>query len=290
MTEKRESRTKRRLPRTETKQEAVAEQKIELTEELIPKELIAAPVAAVPAEVPIVPVQPVAPSAWMPKTRLGRDVSSGKIKSIEELFENGIKITEPGIVDALLPGLESDIILIGGSTGKGGGIRRTPSKRTTRMHKSGRRHHISVMVVAGNGNGYVGLGLARGLPGAHREVVEKALVKAKLNIIPIRRGCGSWECRCGTPHSIPFAVTGKTGSVRVTLLPAPKGLGLCVSDEVKKVVRLAGIKDLWCKSRGQTPSRINMIQAVFDALRKIDRYRMQPQFEQAVGAKLGRTD
>lgn len=271
MTEKREARTKRRLPRPETKQETVAGQSIEAAEEIIPKELAVTE-----------------PPAWTPKTQLGRDVLAGKVKSIEELFESGIKITEPGIVDVLLPGLDSDTIMIGGSTGKGGGIRRTPARRTARMHKGGRRFRISVMVVVGNSNGYVGLGLADGLPGAHREVVEKALARAKLSIIPIRRGCGSWECSCGTPHSIPFAVTGKSGSVRLTLLPAPKGLGLCTSDEVKKIIRLAGIKDVWCKSRGQTASRINTAWAAFDALHKLNAIRTEPAAEAAVGLKVGR--
>ncbi|MBU5557830.1 MAG: 30S ribosomal protein S5 [Candidatus Aenigmatarchaeota archaeon] len=287
MSEKRESRKTRRLPRTATKQEAVQVSKIEAAEELIPKELEAA--AAVPEEM-IPPIPKPAAGAWKPVTQTGRDVANGKITDISQLFETGQRITEPAIVDALVPGLENDIILIGGSTGKGGGIRRTPSKRTTRMHKSGRRYRISVMVVVGNRNGYVGLGFSGGLPSAHREVVEKALAKAKLNIIPVRRGCGSWECKCGGSHSIPFAVTGKAGSVRIKLMPAPRGLGLAVSDEVKKVMKLAGIRDVWCKSRGQTQSRVNLIKAVFDALRKLDAYRVQPSLESTIGLKTGRVE
>jgi small subunit ribosomal protein S5 len=288
MAEKRESRKTKHVPRAETKQETVQQNKIETAEELIPKELEVA--ATAPEEItPIVSAKP-ATGTWKPVTQTGRDVADGKINDISQLFETGRRITESAIVDVLLPGLENDIILIGGSTGKGGGIRRTPSKRTTRMHKSGRRYHISVMVVVGNRNGYVGLGLGGGLPGAHREVVEKALVKAKLNVIPVRRGCGSWECKCGGSHSIPFAVTGKSGSVRIELIPAPRGLGLAVSDEVKKVMNLAGIRDVWCKSRGQTQSRVNLIKAVFDAMRKLDAYRVQEGHEASVGLKTGRAD
>jgi len=106
----------------------------------------------------------------------------------------------------------------------------------------------------------------------------------------VRRGCGSWECGCGTAHSIPFTVTGKAGSVRVNLKPAPRGLGLAVSDEVKKMIRLAGITDVWCKSRGQTQSRVNLMKAVFDALYKLDTFRVTEAGEKAVGLKTGRVE
>lgn len=233
-------------------------------------------------------VPSIVPEGWVPKTELGKKVLEGKITNIDEIFANGIKILESQITDILLPNLERELILIGGSTGKGGGIRRTPFRRTTRMHKSGRRYRISSMIVVGNKNGYVGIGIASGPPGKHQDVIEKALHKAKLNIIPIRRGCGSWECNCMTPHSIPFAVKGKAGSVRVELLPAPKGVGLAVSDQVKKVMRLAGISDIWIKSRGQTSTRINLIRAVFDALKRLNKFKTKPEYEEAVGLKMGR--
>ncbi len=230
----------------------------------------------------------VIPEGWKPKTILGKKVLSGEINSIDKIFEEGWKIAEPEIVDILIPNLESDIILIGGTTGKGGGIRRIPFRRTARMHKSGRRYKISTMTVVGNKDGYVGVGLASGPYGKHREVLAKSLNRAKLNIIPIRRGCGSWECRCGGKHSIPFAVVGKSGSVRVKIMPAPKGVGLVAPDEVKKVFRLAGIKDVWIKSRGSTQTRINMIRAVFNALKKLNTYKTKPEFEKQVGMVTGK--
>lgn len=221
------------MPREPKKQEVEKEENIQKTEETVEKE----------AKVRVT-------KTWDAKTILGKKVLSGEVTDIAKIFSEGIKIAEPLIVDALLPNLEKEIILIGGSAGKGGGIRRTPFKRTSRMHKSGRRYRISVMIIVGNKNGYVGIGLASGPPGKHQEVIEKATNKAKLNIIPVRRGCGSWECSCGTNHSIPFTITGKSGSVIINLLPAPKGIGLCVSDEIKKLLRLAGISDVWCKTRG----------------------------------------
>ena len=259
------------MPREPKKQEVEEEEKIEEAEEIVEEK----------AKITI-------PEAWEPKTILGKKVLSGEVTDISKIFAEGIKIAEPLILDILLPNLERELIFIGGSTGKGGGIRRTPFKRTARMHKSGRRYRISTMAAVGNKNGYVGVGLASGPPGKHQEVIEKATNKAKLNIIPIRRGCGSWECSCGTNHSIPFTVKGKSSSVVVELLPAPKGIGLCVSDEVKKLMRLAGISDIWCKTRGNTHMRINLIKATFNALNKLNTYKTKPEFEKEVGMTIGK--
>jgi len=91
-------------------------------------------------------------------------------------------------------------------------------------------------------------------------------VKAKMNIIKVRRGCGSWECGCNVTHSIPMQVQGTAGSVRVTLKPAPQGIGLVTGDISKKVLELAGIKDVWTFARGQTRTTINFAKATFIAL------------------------
>ena len=72
---------------------------------------------------------------WKPKTELGIDVFEGRITSMDDIFKSGRKIKEPEIIDKLLPELHSDIIFIGGSPGKGGGSRSTPTKRTARMHQ-----------------------------------------------------------------------------------------------------------------------------------------------------------
>jgi small subunit ribosomal protein S5 len=259
------------MPREPKKQEI--EEEIKKTEETAP-------------EVAKVTV----PEGWKPKTILGQKVVSGEIKDISKVFADGMKISEPPIVDILLPDLEREIVLIGGSTGKGGGIRRTPFKRTSRMHKSGRRYRISVMTIVGNKNGYIGIGLASGPPGKHQEVMEKSTNQAKLNIIPVKRGCGSWECSCGSNHSIPFTVEGKSGSVRIKLIPAPKGVGLCVSDEAKKMMKLAGITDIWCKTRGNTAMRTNLVRAVFNALKKSNAYKTKIEFEKKIGMTIGRVE
>jgi len=212
--------------------------------------------------------KPVSPlETWTPRTELGKKVLSGEVKSIEEILDKGIRILEPEIVDVLLPDLKQELIYIGGSTGKGGGIKRIPIRITKKVTKSGKRLRYSAMAVVGNEDGIVGVG--RGKAKEPRLAIEKAIRKAKLNLIKVKRGCGSWECGCGTEHSIPFKVEGKCGSVRVVLMPAPKGVGLVASDEAKKLFRLAGIKDIWMKSFGDTQTRFNFIKAIFNALKNL---------------------
>ncbi len=207
---------------------------------------------------------------WKPRTSLGKEVFEGKITDIEEIFKSGRKITEPEIVDKLLPNLKNELILIGGRTGKGGGIQRIPVKITATMHKSGRRFTTNAFVVVGNEDGIVGVG--KGSAPETRDAINKAIQKAKLNLIKIKRGCGSFECSCEEHHSIPFKIKGRSGSVRAVLIPAPKGVGLVASDEAKKILRLAGIKDVWVKTFGNTSMRINLINAIFDALKKLYMY------------------
>lgn len=210
---------------------------------------------------------------WIPKTSIGKQVKSEKILHISQILESGTKIMEPEIVDKLLPNLESDFINIGQLKGKFGGGKRRIFKQTQKKTKEGNKPVFTVMAVVGNRNGYVGLGTGRSeetLPAK-----EKALRNAKLNLIQIARGCGSWECGCGGPHSIPFEVSGSEGSVRITLLPAPKGIGLSIENDLKKMLALAGIKDVWTKVKGQTNTKINLSNACFKALKKLSEIRVR---------------
>ncbi len=208
-------------------------------------------------------------TAWVPKTELGKQVVEGKFTSLEEVLEQGHVILEPEIVDALIPDLKHDVIYIGGSPGKGGGTRRTATKRTARMHKSGRRYKLTALVVVGDEKKIAGLGKATSKE--HRTAIEKAAVQARLNVIRIRKGCGSWECACGGEHSIPFRTKAKMGSTKVELLPAPKGTGIVANESVKKILRLAGIHDVWVRTEGQTATRTNLAMAVFQALKNLSR-------------------
>ena len=173
---------------------------------------------------------------------------------------------EAEIVDMLIPGLETDLILTGQAKGKFGGGKRTIIRKTQKKAREGNKLRFTVMAVVGNKDGYVGIGV-----GKAKETVparEKAIRNAKLNIIQIARGCGSWQCTCGTPHSVPFKIQGKDASVKVKFMPAPKGTGLVIDDEIKKIFKLAGIRDVWCKTRGQSTQKMNFVEASMKALRQ----------------------
>ena len=145
---------------------------------------------------------------WIPKTRLGKLVYEGKITTMSEALASRFPLKEPEIVDILLPEMEDEVLDV---------------NMVQRMTDSGRRVRFAITAVVGNGDGFVGMGRAKG-----KEVgptIRNAIDRAKLNIIEIKRGCGSWECGCGNPHTLPFAVEGKCGSVNVTFKPAPRGVG-----------------------------------------------------------------
>jgi small subunit ribosomal protein S5 len=186
---------------------------------------------------------------WEPKTDLGRIVKSGEIATIDELLSLSTPIKEVEIVDKLLPELSEEILNVG---------------RVQRVTDSGRRMRFRVITAVGNGNGYVGLGEAKGKEAG--PTIRKAIERAKLNIISIKRGCASWECGCGTPHTVPFKVSGKSGGVEVDILPAPRGVGLVSGEIPKKVLALAGISDAWVHTRGHTRTNLNFAHAIYNAL------------------------
>lgn len=206
---------------------------------------------------------------WVPKTVLGKKVIKGGYSDINEILKKGELILEPEIIDHLIPELNQEVIYIGGTPGKGGGIRRTATKKTARMHKSGRRFKLTAVIVIGNENDIVGIGKASSRE--HRIAIDKATAQAKLNAIRVRKGCGSWECACNGEHSIPFQTEAKVGSVHVVLKPAPKGVGIVADSSTKKILQLAGIKDVWVKTYGATATRTNLVFAVFDALKNLNK-------------------
>jgi len=187
---------------------------------------------------------------WVPRTRLGKMIQEGRISSIEEVFMAGLQIRESQIVDALVPDLQEEVINI---------------NLVQKQTDAGEKSRFKAIVAVGNRDGYIGLG--SGKAGQVRNAIEKGAVNARLHIIPVRRGCGSWECGCGKPHSIPFQVEGKTGGVKVVFIPGPRGLGLVASEVSKVVLGLAGVKDCWTRSFGSTRTVPSFAYAVFDALK-----------------------
>jgi len=188
---------------------------------------------------------------WVPKTHLGRMVLEGKVTSLNEIFQQGWRIREVGIVDFLLPDLKDEVIDI---------------NLVQKQTDAGERSRFRALVVVGNDDGFVGLGV--GKASRTRTAIEKAIVDAKLSISPVNRGCGSWECACGDPHSLPFKVEGRCGSVEIHLMPGPKGLGMVVGETAKAVLKLAGIRDCWSKTFGATATTTSFAYATFEALKQ----------------------
>ncbi len=188
-------------------------------------------------------------SNWVPKTELGKKVQSGQITNLDEIFEKSLKIREPEIVDSLLK-LEDEVV---------------DTAKTTRVVRAGRKYSFRVTVLTGNRSGYVGVGT--GKDNDRFPAIIKAKRQARLNLKRIYLGSGSWEEQpTEDKHSVPFKVIGKSGSVIVTLLPAPKGTGLTVGQNIKKVMELAGVQNIWGKAKGNSGNKLNFVCAAVDAL------------------------
>ena len=188
---------------------------------------------------------------WVPRTRLGRLVKEGHVNSLEEVLRSNYVVRESEIVDMLFPDLRQEVVDV---------------SLVQRQSDSGQQKSFRITVVVGNGEGVIGIGI--GKASEFVPAVRAAEVRAKLNITMFRRGCGSWECGCKKPHTVPFSVNGKSGSVEVTFRPAPHGIGLATGDVAKKILELAGVKDCWAFTKGQTKTIVNYAKAVFDALKK----------------------
>ncbi len=188
---------------------------------------------------------------WVPKTQLGKLVFEGQMSSIYEIFEEGHNIKEVEIVDVLVPDLKDEVINI---------------NLVQKQTDAGQSSRFTALVAVGNEKGLVGVGLGKAQ--RVRNAIEKGIRLAKLNLHPVRMGCGSWECDCGEGHTLPFKVHGKAGSVVVTLLPGPQGLGLVAGDTAKVVLKMAGIKDCWSKSIGNTTTTNSFAYATFEALKQ----------------------
>ncbi len=193
-------------------------------------------------------------SSWEPKTEIGRMVKNKEITTLEQIFEMGKPIKEVEIIDVLFPGLSTKVLEIAS---------------VQRMTKNNRKQKYRVTAVVGDMNGHVGVGTAKDVE--VKPAISSAIKDAKKNMVPVKLGCGSWECSCGTSHSLPLKVEGICGSSNVILKPAPRGVGIVANNVVKAVLELAGIKDIWSFSRGRTRDIYNTTLATYDAVNKINK-------------------
>lgn len=188
---------------------------------------------------------------WVPVTKLGRLVKAGKIQSLEEIFLFSLPVKEVQIIDTFITkeSLKDEVMKI---------------MPVQKVSAAGQRTRFKAFIVVGDGNGHIGFGVK-----CANEVsiaIRGAMIAAKLAIIPVRRGY--WGNKVGLPHTVPAKITGSCGSVRVRLIPAPRGAGLVAAPVTKKVLSMAGIRDIYTSSHGHTRTMGNFIGAVFDALGK----------------------
>lgn len=188
---------------------------------------------------------------WIPCTKLGRLVKNGKIDSLENIFLFSMPLKEHQIIDSFIKpeDMKDEVMAI---------------NSVQKVSSAGQRTRFKVYTVVGDSRGHVGVGARTGKEVA--TAIRASLISAKLNIIPVRRGY--WGNRLGQPHTVPMKVTGKSGSVQVRMVPAPRGTGIVAAPVPTRIIQFAGIDDVYTASCGKTRTGGNFIMATFYALRK----------------------
>ncbi len=128
--------------------------------------------------------------------------------------------------------------------------------RVAKVVRGGRRFSFGALMVAGDGNGLVGMGIgkAKEVP----EAIRKGGAAAKKNLIKVPlRG-----------NTIPYQIVAKFGAAKVMLKPAKPGTGVIASSSIRAVIEAAGIEDIFTKSLGSS-NRTNVVKATILALSRL---------------------
>ena len=146
---------------------------------------------------------------WVPRTKLGKMVQEGKMTSLDEIFQLGLKLREPEIVKTLVPDLKSEVVSVG-----------IVQKQTD----AGELTRFGAVVAVGNGNGFFGVG--KGKAAQMKSAIDKATNDALLNVIPgpARVRQLGVQVRHASTRS-PTGSWARRGASGSSSCPAPRSLG-----------------------------------------------------------------
>lgn len=126
--------------------------------------------------------------------------------------------------------------------------------RVSKTVKGGKRFRFSVLVVVGDGEHKVGLGMGKAREIS--EAVRKGMEAAKKAMVPLKK----------EGNSIPHPIVGRYGSTQVLLRPAPEGTGVISGGVVRAIMELGGVKNVMGKVVARSNNPINVAHATFTAL------------------------